>query len=88
MNFQPLKDRIIVAVPKLAEKVLDSGLILRAEGQEKSQTGEVLAVGSEVKDVKVGNEVIFGKHDGTSQTIEGQEVLIMRESSIWGILNA
>lgn len=87
MNFEPLRERIVIRVPELEDKITESGLVLRKEGQEKPQTGEVLAVGSEVKDVKVGNTIIFGKNDGTKQVIEGQEVLIMKESNIWGVVN-
>lgn len=87
MNFIPLRDRIVVKRDIVTEKTLDSGLILRAEGQERPQTGDVLSIGSEVKDVEIGNRIIFGKHDGVEQEIEGERVLILRESTIWGILS-
>ncbi len=87
MNFIPIKERIVVKVPKLEEKTLESGLILRKEDQERPQIGEVLAIGPDVKDVKVGNSVLFGKADGVKQVIEGQDVLIMKEQMIWGVVN-
>lgn len=87
MNFTPIKERIVIRVPQLEEKTLESGLILRKEDQEKPQTGEVLAIGPEVKEIQVGNTVLYGKHDGVPQVIEGEDVLIMKESQIWGLVN-
>lgn len=87
MNLEPLKDRIVVKRTELAEIVRDSGLIVTKDLQERPQDGTVLAIGPEVKDVKVGDKIMFGKQDGTIVAIEGTDAIIMRESQVWGILH-
>ena len=94
MNVRPLYDRVLVK--RIEEPVKSSGgLFLPQSAQEKPLEGEVLAVGSgRVSDdgavtplqVQVGNRVVFGKYAGTEIKIDGEELLILREDDILGVL--
>jgi len=94
MKFRPLHDRVVVR--RVAEELKTAGgIILPDSAAEKPQEGEVLAVGPGGRDeggriippdVKVGDKVIFGKWSGTEVTIDGEELLIMKESDIMGVL--
>jgi chaperonin GroES len=95
MNFRPLHDRVVVKRIDEEEKTA-GGIIIPDTAKEKPMQGEVIAVGpgkrsdsGEVSplDVKAGDTVIFGKWSGTEVTIDGQDLLIMNESDIMGILN-
>lgn len=86
-KIEPLKDRIIVKRDEVAEKVLESGIILRESDQPRPQEGEVVAIGPEVKDVKKGDRVMFGKNDGATINFDGESLLVLREGMIWGILD-
>ena len=89
MNLQPLGDRIVVRAIE-AEQVTASGLVLPDTAQEKPQRGKVLAVGSGryedgkrvPLDVAAGDEVIYSKYGGTEVKVEGEDVLILRESDV------
>jgi len=94
MKIKPLADRVVVK-PQEAEETTASGIILPDTAKEKPQAGEIVAIGSgKVSDagntiamtVKVGDNVLYGKYSGTEITIEGDEVLIMRESDILAVL--
>ena len=94
MKIHPLSDRIVVK-PAEAEEKTKGGLYLPDTAKEKPVWGEVIAVGSgKVTDdgkkvaleVKVGDKVLYGKYSGTEVTVEGEEVLIMRESDIFAIM--
>lgn len=94
MKLKPLADRIVVK-PAVAEDKTKGGLFLPDTAKEKPVWGEVIAVGSgKVTDegkhialeVKVGDKVLYGKYSGTEVTVEGEEVLIMRESDIFAIM--
>jgi len=94
MKLKPLADRIVVK-PAIAEDKTKGGLFLPDTAKEKPVWGEVIAVGSgKVTDdgkkialeVKVGDKVLYGKYSGTEVTVEGEEVLIMRESDIFAIM--
>jgi len=89
LNIKPLADRVIVE-PAPAEEKTASGLIIPDTAKEKPQRGTVLAVGSGKKDepitVKVGDTVLYGKYAGTEISIEGKDLLIMRESDIFAIV--
>ncbi|MBW7887283.1 MAG: co-chaperone GroES [Bacteroidetes bacterium] len=94
MKIQPLADRIVVR-PAEAEEKTKGGIILPDTVKEKPVWGEVIAAGpgkvSEngtkiAMDVKVGDKVLYGKYSGTEITVDGQEVLIMRESDIFAII--
>lgn len=94
MNIRPLNDRVIVK--RLEEETKSAGgIVLTGSAAEKSSKGEVLAVGNgrtldngQVKavDVKVGDTVLFGNYIEKTQKIDGQEVLIMKEENILGVI--
>ncbi len=94
MKFRPLGDRVVVR--RLAEDQKTSGgIIIPDTAQEKPQEGEVIAVGPGAldergkrvtPDVKAGDFVLFGKWSGTEVKVDGQELLIMKESDIMGVL--
>ena len=87
--IKPLADRVLVE-PKEAETKTASGLYIPDTAKEKPQEGKVIAAGPGKKDepmeVKVGNEVIYGKYAGTEVTVEGKKYLIVKQSDILAIL--
>ena len=94
MKFRPLHDRVAVRRVEEEQKT-KGGIIIPDTAQEKPMQGEVLAVGPGVRDekgelvkpdVQVGDRVLFGKWSGTEVKIDGDELLIMKESDIMGIL--
>ncbi len=88
-KIQPLEDRVLVR-PADAEEKTASGLIIPDTAKEKPQKGTVMAVGKGKKDepmtVKKGDSVLYGKYSGTEITVDGEELLIMRESDIYAII--
>jgi len=96
MKVRPLHDRLVVRRIEEKESV-KGGIIIPDTAKEKPQEGEVIAVGngkvldSGTKvpmDVKAGDRILFGKWSGTEVKIDGEELLIMKESDIMGILDA
>lgn len=94
ISIKPLADRVIVA-PAAAEEKTKSGIIIPDTAKEKPQRGEVVAVGEgKVSEqgslmkpqVKVGDQVLYGKYAGTEISIDGGDYLIMRESDILAVL--
>jgi chaperonin GroES len=94
MKFRPLHDRVLVRRLEEDEKTV-GGIIIPDTAQEKPTEGEVLAVGSGVRDengklqpldVKTGDRILFGKWSGTEVELDGEELLIMKESDIMGVL--
>jgi chaperonin GroES len=94
MKFRPLHDRVLVRRIEAEEKTR-GGIIIPDTAKEKPQEGEVVAVGAgtinekgEVRplDVKAGDRILFGKWSGTEVKLDGEELLIMKESDIMGIL--
>ena len=94
MKIRPLADRIVVKRIQEAEKT-KGGIIIPDTAKEKPQEGEVVSVGPGGRDeagklipidVKVGDRVLFGKWSGTEVKIDGEELLIMKESDIMGVL--
>lgn len=89
VNFKPLADRVLIEPAKAEEKTA-SGIIIPDTAKEKPQQGKIIAIGNGKKDepinVKVGDQVLYGKYSGTEVTIEGNEYLIMKESDIYGII--
>ena len=94
MQFRPLHDRVLVRRIE-AEAKTAGGIIIPDTAQEKPQEGEVVAVGSGTRaddgkitplDVKSGDRILFGKWSGTEVKVDGEELLIMKESDILGIL--
>jgi chaperonin GroES len=94
-KLTPLADRVVVR-PSAAEEKTKGGLYIPDTGKEKPQHGEVVAIGegksadngTVIKpQVKVGQKVLYGKYSGTEVTVDGEELLIMRESDIFAVLN-
>ena len=89
MKIKPLSDRVLIQ-PNPAEEKTAAGLIIPDTAKEKPLAGKVVAVGpgtSEVKmEVKVGDQVLYGKYAGTEVTVEGETYLIMRQSDVLAIL--
>jgi chaperonin GroES len=94
MAFRPLHDRVLVRRIKEDEKV--GSIIIPDTAKEKPQQGEVLAVGAGARsedgkvtplDVKRGDKILFGKWSGTEVKIDGEELLIMKETDILGIVD-
>jgi chaperonin GroES len=89
LNVTPLHDRVIVRPAKAEEKTA-GGIIIPDTAKEKPQRGTVVAAGPGKKDepvtVKIGDTVLYGKYAGTELTVEGEELLIMRESDILAIV--
>src|SRR5258705_9246535 len=94
MKFRPLHDRVVVERVSAEEKTA-GGIIIPDTVQEKPQQGKIIAVGPGGRDengklipidVKVGERVLFGKWSGTEVKIDGQDLLIMKESDIMGVL--
>ena len=94
MDFRPLHDRVVVR-RLTAEERTTGGIIIPDTAQEKPMQGEVIAVGPGARneqgqlvplDVKAGDRILFGKWSGTEVKLGGEELLIMKESDIMGII--
>ena len=94
MGFRPLHDRVLVRRVEAEEKTA-GGIIIPDSAKEKPQEGEVVAAGTGSKsedgkvtplDVKAGDKILFGKWSGTEVKLDGEELLIMKESDILGVL--
>jgi chaperonin GroES len=94
MQFRPLHDRIVVRRVDAEEKTA-GGIIIPDTAKEKPQQGEIIAAGPGARDesgklqpldVKVGDRVLFGKWSGTEVRIDGEDLLIMKESDVMGVL--
>jgi chaperonin GroES len=96
MAFRPLGDRVLVRRVEEEEKTR-GGIIIPDTAKEKPQEGEVIAVGPGARDetgkvqpldVSVGDKILFGKWSGTEVRLDGQDLLIMKESDILGVVDA
>ena len=94
MGFRPLHDRVLVRRVEAEEKTA-GGIIIPDSAKEKPAEGEIVAVGSGTRaddgkitplDVKAGDRVLFGKWSGTEVKVDGQDLLIMKESDILGVI--
>lgn len=89
MNVKPLSDRVLV-LPNEAEEKTAGGLIIPDTAKEKPLAGKVVAVGPGTKDVqmevKVGDEVLYGKYSGTEITVDGTAYLMMKQSDIMAVI--
>ena len=94
MNVQPLADRILVRRIE-EQETIRGGIIIPDTAKEKPQEGEVVAVGPGARndkgelvkpDVKAGDKILFGKWSGTEVKIDGQDLLIMKESDVMGVI--
>ncbi|MEN3971972.1 co-chaperone GroES [Sphingomicrobium sp. XHP0235] len=95
MAFKPLHDRVLVRRVEADEKTA-GGIIIPDSAKEKPQEGEVVAVGTGIKaedgkvtplDVSAGDKILFGKWSGTEVKIDGEDLIIMKESDILGIVS-
>ncbi len=93
-NFRPLHDRVVVRRVE-SEAKTKGGIIIPDTAKEKPQEGEIVAIGSGARDeagkvvaldVKVGDRVLFGKWSGTEVKLDGEDLLIMKEADIMGII--
>ena len=96
MKFRPLHDRVVVRRLEAEEKTA-GGIIIPDTAKEKPMEGEVIAVGPGARDeagklvpldVKANDRILFGKWSGTEVKLDGEELLIMKESDIMGVLDA
>ncbi|MFY8142130.1 MAG: co-chaperone GroES [Caulobacter sp.] len=96
MKFRPLGDRVLVKRVEEEQKT-KGGIIIPDTAKEKPQEGEVIAVGPGARDedgdyialdVKAGDKILFGKWSGTEVKVDGQDLLIMKESDILGVVEA
>ncbi|WP_269714573.1 co-chaperone GroES [Caulobacter sp. NIBR2454] len=94
MKFRPLGDRVLVKRVEEEEKT-KGGIIIPDTAKEKPQEGEVIAVGPGARndkgdlvalDVKAGDRILFGKWSGTEVKVDGQDLLIMKESDVLGVV--
>ncbi len=85
MKFKPLKDRVFVKYTEEGERTA-GGIYIPDSAKEKPQKGIVEAVGSEVKEIKVGNTILFDKYSGSKVTMDNNEYLIIKEEDILGIV--
>lgn len=96
MKFRPLHDRILLRRIEQEEKTA-GGIIIPDTAKEKPMEGEIVAVGNGARDesgnlvpldVKAGDRVLFSKWSGTEVTIDGEELLVMKESDVMGVVEA
>jgi chaperonin GroES len=96
MGFRPLHDRVLIRRVEAEEKTT-GGIIIPDTAREKPMEGEVVAVGPGARgedgklqplDVKAGDRVLFGKWSGTEVKLDGEELIIMKESDLMGIIDA
>jgi len=85
VKFRPLKERVFVSYCEEPEKTA-SGLYIPDAAKEKPQKGTIEAIGSEVKDVKVGETILFDKYSGSKININDKEHLILKEEDILGVI--
>src|SRR5579871_2225449 len=94
MKFRPLHDRVVVRRVESEERTA-GGIIIPDAAKEKPQEGEIIAVGPGARDesgklvpldLKVGDHVLFGKWSGTDVKIDGQDLLIMKETDVMGVI--
>ena len=94
MHFRPLHDRVVVRRIEAEEKT-SGGIIIPDSAREKPQEGEIVAVGPGARDesgslvalsVKTGDRILFGKWSGSEVRIDGEDLLIMKESDILGVI--
>jgi len=95
MNFRPLHDRVLVRRIEAEEKTA-GGIIIPDSAKEKPSEGEVVSVGSGARaengtitpmDLKAGDRILFGKWSGTEVKVDGEDLLIMKESDVLGVIS-
>ena len=95
MHFRPLHDRVVIRRIEAEEKTA-GGIIIPDTAKEKPQEGEVIAVGPGARneagqlqplDVKIGDRILFGKWSGTEIKLDGEDLIIMKESDVMGVID-
>ena len=90
MKVKPLSDRVLI-LPNPAEEKTAGGLIIPDTAKEKPQQGKIIAVGPGKKDepmeLKVGDDVLYGKYAGTAVTLDGKDYMIMRQDDVVAVIN-
>jgi chaperonin GroES len=86
VKFKPLKDRVFVSYTEELEKTA-GGLYIPDSAKEKPQSGKVEAVGDEVKQLKVGDKILFDRYSGSKINIDNVEYLIVKEEDVLGVLS-
>jgi chaperonin GroES len=86
MNIQPLFDKVLIKPQKVEEKTAGGIYIPDTAKQDKPQIGEVIAIGKDVKDVKIGQNIVFAKYGPTEITLESEDYLIVKEEDILAII--
>jgi chaperonin GroES len=93
MNFRPLHDRVLIK--RIEEEVTSGGIVIPDNAKEKPSRGKVIAVGKgkllengqiRPMDIQVGDEILFGKYAGTEVKIKGEELVVMREEDVMGVI--
>ena len=85
MNFKPLGKRVIVKRAEVESKTA-SGIYIPDNAKEKPQTAEVMAIGTKVEDIKVGDTIVFEQYRGTEFKLDGQEYLILNIENVIGVM--
>lgn len=85
MNFKPLGERVLVERAEVENKT-ESGIFIPDNAKEKPQTAKVIAVGTKVEDVKVGDIIVFEQFRGTEIKLEGKEYLILNIENVIGVM--
>jgi len=86
MKIKPLKDKVVIRYSEEENEKTAGGIYVPDVAKEKPQKGTVDAVGSEVKEVKAGNQVLFDKYSGSKIKIDNMEYLIVKEEDLLGII--
>ena len=86
MNFKPLGDRLLVKTVEEANTTA-SGIIIPDNAKEKPNRAEVVAVGSEVEDVNIGDTVVYGKYSGTELVLDGSDYIVLELSDVLGVIS-
>jgi len=85
MNFKPLGDRILVKTVEESNTTA-SGIIIPDNAKEKPNRAEVIAIGTDVEDVKVGDTVVYGKYSGTELVLDGSDYIVLEVSDVLGVI--
>jgi chaperonin GroES len=86
MNFKPLGERLLVKSVEESNTTA-SGIIIPDNAKEKPNRAEVVAVGSDVEDVKVSDTVVYGKYAGTELALDGQDYIVLELSDVLGVIS-
>lgn len=84
LNLKPLQDRVVIT--RCEEEKTKSGIIIPDSNKEKPSRGTVICIGADVKFVKEGDTILFGKFAGNETQLEGREYLILKESEIFAVI--